>query len=1158
MIRLAVVCALAAVAFANPLFANQPFDLQEKNFFASLAAGDDIRQWSAVCGMALCAPEDVRASLYLAEVRRFADIIGYDAAANVFTNLLSSPDVSPELRFNVLLEYEKLNTLYKKNPSPPASVISRWHVTGPFVKYGNRADFHQDFLSEQNIKRDAVLVNADETSGFVELAEALYPNDGIFYAEAEISYDKETLLHIFCAAPYILFVNGKAAIDNTGRDKRNHRILRAHAGTNKLLLKSAGRRFRVLAANEQGEPAGVGASLKELPPSPEPIEQEVWPANLLAALPEDTQAAKLDKLFRQGLYYQELGSPLALDCFKSAAESGNAVYAYYYAEALRRVGYERRHDAKAMQIMLGLNSDDANFAPANYFKLVSLINENNVDAVLRQTYRAAERKRDFSYSLMLMDFLNAQGCDKEFADVHKLFAETFPNSPFVLKSRAMFLQRRNKAAFAECAVSLLETYKDDKLLAALADYYIAAGEYDAAITLLDEYGGVGQNKLLKARALAGKGNFNEAEELLASVKTPEAQYGASIASMLTGKDGSPHLEKALALNPALFGAEELLAFIKTGGFPALQTFRQDLRLTPFADIEPYEQPCRILSRTRRFVLAEGGSRVLCTDVIHLNTNKSVERLGEFQIPYSGKLHSALFRVYYEDGGFRDTYSMRAVGGSYYVHINGLKTNSILVMQYIIDNPVKRPYPAAFEHREDFIAGWEEPVDSFDVTITLDSNIPLTVQTNTNAQVQTYEDGKTKTYRISGGPLPAVYNERNSYGALSLLPWFKFSSVNEDELAEWYSGLINIPSEPELAEIAAKLKGANDDSSMQNIFRFVADKLALQQNILFAPDTPLAAIANGMGTPEDKVVTAIALLAETGVVAYPAFVRSANLPQEETVRGASFFDHILLFVPKSNDAKDYFGEGLWWDFSAKGIAAGTVSPQLAGANAFVLVNGKWKKLRVTSAPSIKKEDFAFTLNGDGGGECKMNLEFPGYLGEFRSVFATQATQEDRVTAYCGGLFPTFAIKTYRFENLDVPNAPFKLYAAGSLLSLAVCAEKRLIIEPVKCKSEVYDYVNYPSRRHTLVVLPINEAQTYEYILPANFAGGEINKRVVVKSPFGSAEFVFAKQKGDAKLTAAKNITLNRCDISPRDYGEFLNFCTKIKETESLNFILYADE
>jgi hypothetical protein len=87
--------------------------------------------------------------------------------------------------------------------------------------------------------------------------------------------------------------------------------------------------------------------------------------------------------------------------------------------------------------------------------------------------------------------------------------------------------------------------------------------------------------------------------------------------------------------------------------------------------------------------------------------------------------------------------------------------------------------------------------------------------------------------------------------------------------------------------------------------------------------------------------------------------------------------------------------------------------------------------------------------------------------------------------------------------------------------------------------------------------INEIEEYYITLPDGYSKKVISRSSVIDSRNGKAEIRFEKKKGESVIAVTKKIHVKSAVIQPDEYGEFLKFCSDLKQAESANLVIEKD-
>ena len=161
----------------------------------------------------------------------------------------------------------------------------------------------------------------------------------------------------------------------------------------------------------------------------------------------------------------------------------------------------------------------------------------------------------------------------------------------------------------------------------------------------------------------------------------------------------------------------------------------------------------------------------------------------------------------------------------------------------------------------------------------------------------------------------------------------------------------------------------------------------------------------------------------------------------------------------------------------------------------------------------------------------------------------------INYYFGGIIPSMSIDDFEIADLEERECSFKWRAKGNCFGIAAAGMNRLIFQPVLKESSIHKYIRYDRRESPLLIgKPVDERDEYMYRLPGVYNSFTFNKSFKLMNKFGSAEINIKKEKGSNVLSVVKEVRVDKIMVSPDEYGEFLDFCLKLKNIEHENIIV----
>lgn len=225
--------------------------------------------------------------------------------------------------------------------------------------------------------------------------------------------------------------------------------------------------------------------------------------------------------------------------------------------------------------------------------------------------------------------------------------------------------------------------------------------------------------------------------------------------------------------------------------------------------------------------------------------------------------------------------------------------------------------------------------------------------------------------FSDTPDPADDSEAPAIYVSSLPDWAAVDG--------WYHALFApmAVATPELVGRAEALVGADRRETIANIYREVerrVEYLGIELGVgAYKPRAAGETFANRQGDCKDMTALMVAMLAATGIQAYPALIRPRGLGQFVIGHPSpGQFNHVLLYVP------DAEGD-LWLDPTA-GLGTLTAVPDVLRGRQALVVDGSGG--RVITVPDgaaeahYAEEHLRYELNSTGGGTLRARITLGG--------------------------------------------------------------------------------------------------------------------------------------------------------------------------------------
>lgn len=1160
-------------------FPDDSFLLHEQRVEESFRRGDYFDMFARIEDLLLAHPARPEAFLYVYDITRLGEVIGRDRAFSTLKKLdaLYTGDKSGEQRgakkLLLMLEMEKLlqpvDRARSEKISRALSPVRNWVLMGPYWKYGP-GDLYASFLPEQTDSLSAKSLPSRrvriEGDGTLHLARFLYPAAGVAYAAFSFRSEKDIKLRLYSDERYALFVNGKKILVNDENGaKRRLRIVRLW-GSNEFTVmvkihKKSSWSLRVLVTDTNDTPIELPVELDRFYRADFRYAEEMeYPfAELMEKSDEGMRAGALASFF------DELDSDESLQFYKKAAETkGTLVAKYLYAAALIGYGGDRADSARNLEgrrLMKEVHDADAAMIPALHKRFRAIYDsKDNLAAVNfgKEIYGISKNffpfRRDY---LRLLRFLDYR---KEFEDEISKMKLDFPSAAVVLKEEAAYYRKRNPQKSAKLYEAVLEKEYDKKSLSGIVRYLKKRNEEKKALEILDKHDGENDFWYERASLLIALDRFDEAKKLLFTKlldrEEPDCYRLLGYMDAKSGDDPLMHWKRELEIYPSNFSLDEYVRYLEKGEISTPLFCKESKEVHDMIAAwkgGAYDGlPSCVLYRGRSYeLLPDGGSRVYCEELLFLKDKKAIERWGEFEVVHSGEFKPVSVRVYHKDGGYTDAYSVQDVDGDRYINLPSLKEYSLAHVSYIIDNPVREPaYANLFALPSMEICDFDEPVKKFYFSVSVPKNMKCSITAPPSARVSEIARGETITHSFSLIDIPAIARERFSGNRLNVLPHYAFSTMDGDnDFAAWYRGLLVGMFDMD-AKLCRQQFNGRGKALIENIYEYVARNIELEKRKLFYPQKASDVYYAKRSGVEGKAILTKSILERFGILSFIAFTKRNDRPFESDFTSPHGFTDILLYVPVSSE------EALWLDFSSMEYACGDVSPLLEGAEALLLVGGGVERKRIEGKQQGKvKSYFRIEIGQTGETAFQGKVELFGPRGDFRRKLIDPREEEKSVRNYFGFLFSTFDMDDYATHNVRDYAKPLVLTAKGSCHDIALASGSGIVVKASPYPSEATEYVLYASRQHPLFIgEPVYEDDIYEYVLPVGARVAALPERVSHETRFGKIELDARYDAKEHKVFVRKKTFLKSGRIAPGEYGEFVNFCAKIKEAEGAGIVL----
>jgi len=1153
------------------------FGERERRIMDNFRRGDYFGLYREIEGLLLNHPLRTESFLYYYDIARMADILGHDRAASTLEKVLVRVEGAGEsegketARLNLLMEMEKV--LGGRDAERAGTVtrklapLRRWVLMGPWSRYGP-GDLYHAFLPElatslKSPDLKARRIQLDTADGTLRCEKYLHPASGVAYAAASFRTRGAVRIRVYSGTWYALFINGRRVLTNgAGEVARRCRVVRVW-GTDEVtvtlkLYRKRSWDARVIVTDDGGRPLEIAAELDRLYFSGFRYTEELDHPFASVMAMEDPEK----KAISLASFFDELDSDESIAFYKKAADARkDAANSYLLAAAL--LGYSD-DDASSSRYLEGWRimgeaaKLDGDFVPALHRVFRRIYDSKDYLKALtygKEIYAKSARyfpfRRDYARLMRLL------GYRKEFEAESAKLRSDFPDAVFALQEEATYYRKHNRDRALALYAELLQKVYDKKTLSSLVSLLRARSAHRDALAAIERYDRRGDFDKDRMALLVELGEYEKARELIFKklVEREDPYYYLQLGYLdqRRGDDPLMHWKRYLELKPSYFTLAEYARYLEKGVMEPPVTLHTGAAAEAVEAWRksgaPGDAQSTVLFRGRAFELfRDGGSRVHCEDVIALEGQKGIEKWGEFRIPYRGSFTPVRVRVYTPDGGFTDSYTVQNVDGAKYINLPSLKEKSLAWLSYSVENPVNEPALSQFfSIPMTAAADFNEPVSRFSFAVLSPPELPVRLLAPAETAVRESAAGgvTVRSFDIAG--VPSIARESYLGHRLGVLPFYAFSTMTgPGDLAAWYRGQLRGCFDADGEFCRARFTGSGREL-VAKVYDFVAREIDHRGNYLYYPAKASDILYRKRGTSEEKVILAKAILDRLGVLSFIALARGFDFPEPGDFVSPDIFTDILLYVPLSSE------RGIWLDFSGTEFGCGTVSGDLDGTDAMVVLSDGYEMKRVEGGgDGAVKSRYVVRFTPEGSALIDAAVEFSGSRGALRKKFRDPEEREKSAQSFFSAVIPSVDMEDFSLENLEERSKPFRVTMKGGSFGLATPGNNRLLFRTALVTSEAWEYIRYPSRKHPLVIREaVLEDDLYEYHLPAGTGAMPPPADFSVKGRFGEAELSLRGDAARRVVTVKKKIHVKRGVIRPRDYADFLEFCMKIKDAEYRN-------
>ncbi len=416
-------------------------------------------------------------------------------------------------------------------------------------------------------------------------------------------------------------------------------------------------------------------------------------------------------------------------------------------------------------------------------------------------------------------------------------------------------------------------------------------------------------------------------------------------------------------------------------------------------------------------------------------------------------------------------------------------------------------------------------------------------------------GRWDVWRLRLKDMPAVAAEEDMPGATQVVPYLHMSSfASWTAAARWYAGLLRqaLPkagAEPHLTALARKLIAGQSDLAgrVNAIYRHVADRVryvGLEFGIhSLQPHAPSLVLQRQFGDCKDKASLIVALLAEVGISAEVALVRTAdNGRLGDGVASLGVFDHAIAYVPAL---------GWWLDATLQGHAPTELPEGDAGGVALRVPVGVTSSVAeaLPVAPArrnLRQESIEMKVTPGGDAQMSLTLRFTGLpAAEVRARLHSPATRKERLEADLTQRFAGLAIAHISVEGVDPVLPEVIVNVRGRVPHWARPSRGGLGVQPLRRQTPlVRALAPTSSRKHPLVSRwPGLSVQRMRIVAPPAMVVRRVPLAAEIPSPLGHFSLTVRRPTAGV-VEIAKHFERRHWQVAAADYGAWKAWLARV--------------
>jgi hypothetical protein len=390
--------------------------------------------------------------------------------------------------------------------------------------------------------------------------------------------------------------------------------------------------------------------------------------------------------------------------------------------------------------------------------------------------------------------------------------------------------------------------------------------------------------------------------------------------------------------------------------------------------------------------------------------------------------------------------------------------------------------------------------------------------------------------------------------------YEGSFASWEAVATWYRELAadryELPEEAR-EQVQRLIAGAADQrQSVARLYAFLQDHTRYVAIMLgiggWQPSSAESTFDNRYGDCKDLSTLMVAMLAEAGIEAYPALVRTNSKGRVQAAFPSNQFNHCMVLVPLQ-------GDSLWLECTTDLVPAGELPAGVEAADALVIDDGVGvirKIPRHAHDRNVWRARVAGELKASGQLTFSGKASATGNIDTYIRGKLQNRSPEDRehwMAEFLGRFLPKLDLGTHRVDFLEGPGDSLSIQYQGELDNFGVRTAGRLFVNPNMFRRKTSDDIPRESKRRYPVHYPYGfvEMDSVSVRLPEGFQLEAAPDSVVLISSFATYQTGYTI--ADGQFHHSRNLQWVAPDIPLSEYEAYLDFLREVVRIDNSSFV-----